>query len=75
MSFSETDLERYARHIVLREVGGTGQAKIRAAKVLVVDGNVMRVLSRLTGFDGDIAEPTSAAFFWKVAGEVPGAGS
>ena len=36
MSFSETDLERYARHIVLREVGGTGQAKIRAAKVLVV---------------------------------------
>lgn len=36
MSFSETDLERYARHIVLREIGGTGQAKIRAAKVLVV---------------------------------------
>jgi Dinucleotide-utilizing enzymes involved in molybdopterin and thiamine biosynthesis family 2 len=36
MSFSETDLERYARHIVLREVGGVGQAKIRAAKVLVV---------------------------------------
>jgi len=36
MSLSETDLERYARHIVLREVGGVGQAKIRAAKVLVV---------------------------------------
>ncbi|GAA0553161.1 adenylyltransferase/sulfurtransferase [Rhizomicrobium palustre] len=36
MSFSETELERYARHIVLREVGGTGQAKIKAAKVLVV---------------------------------------
>jgi molybdopterin-synthase adenylyltransferase len=36
MSFSETDLERYARHIVLREVGGTGQAKIAAAKVLVI---------------------------------------
>lgn len=36
MSFSETDLERYARHIVLREVGGVGQAKIKAAKVLVV---------------------------------------
>lgn len=36
MSFSETDLERYARHIVLREVGGTGQAKLRAARVLVV---------------------------------------
>jgi molybdopterin-synthase adenylyltransferase len=36
MSFSETDLERYARHIVLREVGGVGQAKLRAARVLVV---------------------------------------
>jgi adenine-specific DNA glycosylase len=38
--------------------------------VPVVDGNVMRVLSRLTGFDGDIADPKNAAFFWKVAGEV-----
>ena len=36
MSLSDTDLERYARHIVLREVGGTGQAKIGAAKVLVI---------------------------------------
>ena len=30
------ELERYARHIVLREVGGTGQAKLKAARVLVV---------------------------------------
>jgi adenylyltransferase/sulfurtransferase len=30
------ELERYARHIVLREVGGPGQAKLRAARVLVV---------------------------------------
>lgn len=36
MSFSETDLERYARHIVLREVGGVGQARLKAARVLVV---------------------------------------
>lgn len=36
MSFSETDLERYARHIVLREVGGVGQAMLKAARVLVV---------------------------------------
>jgi len=36
MSFSETELERYARHIVLREVGGVGQARLRAARVLVV---------------------------------------
>src|SRR5512142_3480689 len=36
MSFSEADLERYARHIVLREVGGVGQARLKAARVLVV---------------------------------------
>src|SRR3954451_1278679 len=29
-------LERYARHIILREVGGVGQAKLLGAKVLVV---------------------------------------
>ncbi len=33
---SGDELERYARHIVLREVGGPGQAKLRAAKVLVI---------------------------------------
>lgn len=33
---SDEELDRYARHLVLREVGGTGVARIRAAKVLVV---------------------------------------
>jgi len=32
----DEQVERYARHIVLREVGGAGQAKLLAAKVLVV---------------------------------------
>ena len=36
MTLNDEELERYARHIVLREVGGPGQAKIRAAKVLVI---------------------------------------
>jgi adenylyltransferase/sulfurtransferase len=36
MRLSDDELERYARHIVLREVGGTGQAKLKAARVLVV---------------------------------------
>src|SRR5882757_9459358 len=36
MSLTDEQLERYARHIVLREVGGAGQAKLLAAKVLVV---------------------------------------
>ena len=30
------ELERYARHIVLREVGGPGQQKLKAARVLVI---------------------------------------
>lgn len=34
--FSDAEVNRYARHILLREVGGTGQAKLKAAKVLIV---------------------------------------
>ena len=30
------ELERYARHIVLREIGGPGQQKLRKARVLVI---------------------------------------
>jgi adenylyltransferase/sulfurtransferase len=33
---SDDELDRYARHLVLREVGGVGQARIRAARVLVI---------------------------------------
>lgn len=35
-SFSATELDRYARHIILREVGGPGQKALRDARVLVV---------------------------------------
>lgn len=34
--FTETELNRYARHIVLRELGGPGQKALKEAKVLVV---------------------------------------
>ncbi len=34
--FSDDEVERYARHLVLREIGGQGQQKLKAAKVLVV---------------------------------------
>lgn len=34
--FSEAELERYARHMVLREIGGPGQRRLREARVLVV---------------------------------------
>ncbi len=36
MTFSEDEVQRYSRHILLAEVGGTGQAALRAARVLVV---------------------------------------
>ena len=36
MSLTDEQVERYARHILLPEIGGAGQAKIRRAKVLVV---------------------------------------
>ncbi len=36
MSFSDEEVERYARHLVLREIGGQGQQRLQAAKVLIV---------------------------------------
>ena len=36
MTLSDDQLERYARHIVLKEIGGEGQRKLRHAKIVVV---------------------------------------
>lgn len=36
MSLTDQQLDRYARHIVLKEVGGVGQNKLLASKILVV---------------------------------------
>ncbi|HEX5958656.1 MAG TPA: molybdopterin-synthase adenylyltransferase MoeB [Hyphomicrobiaceae bacterium] len=36
MALSSLEIERYKRHLVLREVGGQGQQKLQAARVLVV---------------------------------------
>lgn len=36
MAFSDEELTRYARHIVLHEIGGAGQQRLAAARVLVV---------------------------------------
>jgi len=36
MEFSESQVQRYARHILLKEVGGTGQTKLLDAKVLMI---------------------------------------
>jgi len=36
MKLSGEEIERYARHIVLRDIGGPGQQKLKAARVFVV---------------------------------------
>jgi molybdopterin/thiamine biosynthesis adenylyltransferase len=36
VDFTEAQINRYARHILLPEVGGTGQAKLLESKVLVI---------------------------------------
>ena len=36
MTLSSSELERYARHILLRDVGGAGQQKLKQARVLVI---------------------------------------
>jgi molybdopterin/thiamine biosynthesis adenylyltransferase len=36
VSFSDDEIERYARHLVLAEIGGPGQQRLKAARVAVV---------------------------------------
>lgn len=36
MGFSDDEVERYARHLVLAEIGGPGQQKLARARVLIV---------------------------------------
>lgn len=36
LDFSEDEIRRYSRHILLQEVGGIGQAKLKAARVLLM---------------------------------------
>ena len=36
MTLSDAELERYARHIVLPQVGGVGQSRLKAARVAIV---------------------------------------
>jgi adenylyltransferase/sulfurtransferase len=66
VSLRDDELERYARHIVLPQVGGVGQTKLKAAKVAVVGAGgigsaVIPALAgagvgRLTIIDDDVIE-------------------
>ena len=46
MSFSPEEVERYARHLVLREVGGPGPQRLRAARVRVVGAGGLAAMRR-----------------------------
>lgn len=69
MSLSDEELERYARHIVLPQVGGTGQRKLKAAKIAVIGAGgigsaVIPALAgagigKLTVIDSDSVEPAN----------------
>ena len=66
MSLSDDELERYARHIVLPQVGGVGQRKLKASSVAVIGAGgigsaVIPALAgagigRLTIIDSDVVE-------------------
>lgn len=66
MNLSDEELERYARHIVLPQVGGVGQRRLKAAKVALVGAGgigsaVLPALAgagigRLTIIDDDVVE-------------------
>ena len=66
MSLSDQELERYARHIVLPQVGGVGQNKLKSASVAVIGAGgigsaVLPALAgagigRLTIIDDDVVE-------------------
>ena len=66
MSLSDAELERYARHIVLPQVGGVGQRKLKAARVALVGAGAIGSaalpalagagVGRLTIIDDDVVE-------------------
>jgi molybdopterin-synthase adenylyltransferase len=66
VSLSDDELERYARHIVLPQVGGAGQRKLKAASVVVIGaGGIGSALipalagagvGKLTIIDSDVVE-------------------
>jgi len=69
VSLSDEELERYARHIVLPQVGGVGQRKLKSARIAVIGAGgigsaVIPALAsagvgRLTIIDSDVVELTN----------------
>lgn len=69
MTFSDDELDRYARHIVLKEVGGAGQARLKASTVAVIGAGGIGApaiqylaaagIGRLRLIDDDRVEPSN----------------
>jgi adenylyltransferase/sulfurtransferase len=69
MTLSDDELARYARHIVLKEFGGTGQARLKAASVAIVGAGgigspaiqylAAAGIGRLVLIDDDSVEPSN----------------
>jgi molybdopterin/thiamine biosynthesis adenylyltransferase len=69
MTFTDDEIERYARHLVLREVGGPGQQKLKGASALIVGmgglGSPAALYLAAAGFgsifmvDPDVVEPSN----------------
>ena len=47
MAFTDEQLERYSRHIILKEVGAKGQKKLLNAKVLIIGAGGLGLFSRV----------------------------
>ena len=43
MALSDEQIERYSRHIILKEVGAKGQKKLLNAKVLIIDDQLCSI--------------------------------
>ena len=46
MALSNEELERYSRHLILKEIGYKGQKKLSEAKVLIIVGEVINDLAK-----------------------------
>ena len=60
MSLSDAQLDRYARHLILKEVGGAGQAALLGAHVALVGAGGIGAPAITTNSSSTRAKPCRA---------------